>query len=184
MNRNCFVAVLGVALVGSSLMVNTAVGASSGMADQAAAAIKDAEMTVQEARSAIERGKSLVSLIPEDSPQISDVAKTLEKTMKNWKMAISALEGAKESLTKVSSAPSAEVADDFALLARVSAGVAYSEAKVVQISISYLDAIANNKAEALGLIRVAMRDALDASARIQDNYERVKGLIAEKYANE
>lgn len=182
MNRKSFVAVLAVALVGSSVMINAA--SAAGMADQAAAAVKDAELTIQDARLAIERGKSLVSLIPQDSPMFSDVAQTLEKTMKNWKMAISALEGAKESLAKVSSAPNAEVADDFALLARVNAGVAHSGAKVVQISISYLDAIANDKTEAVGLIRVAMRDALDASARIQDNYGRVKALIAEKYANE
>jgi len=182
MNRKCFVAVLAVALVGSSVMVNAAYGA--GMVEQAAAAINDAEMSIQDARSAIERGKSLVSLIPQDSPLFADVAQTLERTMKNWKMAISSLEGAKESLAKVSSAPSAEVANDYALLARVNAGVAQSGAKVVQISISYIDAIANDKTEAVGLIRVAMRDALNASERIQGNYERVKGLIAEKYANE
>lgn len=183
MNRNCFVAGLALVLVGSFALVNPAFAGES-MLKQAESAIKTAEAEVQTARSAIERGKALVALIPQDDMLFSDVARVLEETAKNWKSAVTSLEGAKESLAKGSSASKSEVAEDFALLAKVNAGVAVSGAKVVQISVAYIDSIANNKTEASKLIRVAMRDALNASARIQQNYGQIKSLIAEKYTNE
>jgi hypothetical protein len=60
--------------------------------------------------------------------------------------------------------------------------VALSGAKVVQTSLVFVEAVANNKTEALDVIRMAMQNALDAAAEVQQNYERVKGFIAEKYS--
>ena len=73
MNRNCFVAGLALVLVGSFALVNPAVAGES-VLKQAESAIKTAEAEVQAARKAIERGKALVALIPQDDILFSDVA--------------------------------------------------------------------------------------------------------------
>ncbi|NNJ70763.1 MAG: hypothetical protein HKP10_05680 [Kiritimatiellales bacterium] len=182
MKRNYLVFGLMGALVGSYLLVSPAAGQSQDLITQAAGAVSEAEMAVDTARIAIGRGKDLYLMIPEDSPMFSDVAQVLEEASRNWKVAIASLDGAKESASKVSTAASESVASDYALLAKANAGVALSGAKVVEISIAYVDAIANNKTEALGVIRIAMRDALEVTSQIQVNYERIKTLIAEKYS--
>ena len=145
-------------------------------------AIAKADAEVEKARVAIENGKLLIAEIPADSPFMPDVAQVVEAASENWKIAIDSLKGAKESISKINSATNESVANDYALLARVNAGVALSGAKVVQISLTYIDAIANNRTEALDIIRTAMQDALASSSQVQFNYERVKTLIAQKYS--
>jgi|GEM_PF-3389994 len=157
--------------------------AASSLSSESDAAIASAEMEVEAARIAIAKGKDLIALIPEDSPLMPDVAQVIQAASENWKIAVDSLKGAKESASKIGAASSESVADDYALLARVNAGVALSGAKVVQIAISYVGAIAENKTEALDIIRTAMQDALAASSQVQFNYERVKSLIAQKYSN-
>ncbi len=182
MNRSYFIWGLMVALSGTFLMANPAVGQNQEMVSQTVTALTEAENAVDAARAAINRGKELYLMIPEDSPMFTDVAQVLEEASKNWKIAIASLDGAKESASKVTTASSESIANDYALLAKVNAGVALSGAKVVEISIAYVDAIANNKTEALGVIRIAMRDALEVTSQIQANYERIKALIADKYS--
>ena len=65
----------------------------------------------------------------------------------------------------------------------VNAGVALSGAKVVQTALLFVDAAANNKTEALDIIRMAMQDSIAAAAQVQFNFDRVKTLIEEKYSN-
>jgi hypothetical protein len=182
MNRHSFIAGLMVAVLGSSVIFSNALAQEASLADEAMVAITAAEEAVEEARAAIEKGKELVVMIPEDSPLMPDVAQVLQAASENWTIAVDSLKGAKESAAKVATASNESVAKDYALLAKVNAGVALSGAKVVQIGITYIDAIANNKVEALDIIRTAMQDALAASSQVQFNYERVKTLIAEKYS--
>jgi tmRNA-binding protein len=75
------------------------------------------------------------------------------------------------------------MAEDYKLLATVNARVALSGAKVVQTGLLFVDAVANNKAEALDIIRMSMQDSLAAASQVQFNYERIKTLILEKYSN-
>lgn len=182
MNKRSYLMGLAVAVISSVGLTDSVVAQESSLAEEASAAIIAAEDAVEVARAAIERGKELIALIPEDSPLMPDVAQVLQAASENWKIAVDSLNGAKESASKISTAASESVAKDYALLAKVNAGVALSGAKVVQIGLSYIDAIANNKTEALEIIRTAMQDALAASSQVQFNYERVKTLIAEKYS--
>lgn len=152
------------------------------IADAANSALAAAEKEVEKARAAIEAGKELIAQIPEESPLMADVAEVVKAASDNWKIAVDSLKGAQESAAKVSTASSQAIANDYALLAKVNAGVALSGAKVVQIAISYIDAIAANKTESLSIIRTAMQDALASSSQVQFNYERVKTLIAQKYS--
>jgi hypothetical protein len=154
---------------------------SSSVADEAQAAIGAAEQEVEKARAAIETGKELIAQIPEDSPLMPDVAQVVQAASENWKIAVDSLKGAKDSASKIATASNESIANDYALLAKVNAGVALSGAKVVQIAISYIEAISTSKTEALDLIRTAMQDALASSSQVQFNYERVKTLIAQKY---
>ncbi|MEN8255091.1 MAG: hypothetical protein ABFR33_06435 [Verrucomicrobiota bacterium] len=155
---------------------------SAGLAAEADKAVAAAASAVEEARAAIKNGKQFVAMIPADSPLMGEVAEILKAAKENWILAVSALEGAKESASKISSASSPEIAQDYKLLATVNAGVALSGAKVVQTGILFVDAAANNKSESLDIIRTAMQDSLAAAAQVQFNYDRVKGLIAEKYS--
>lgn len=150
--------------------------------DESQTAIAAAEVEVEKARVAIESGKKLIAQIPEDSPFMPDVAQVVEAASENWKIAVDSLEGAKVSASKVATASNESIAGDYALLAKVNSGVALSGAKVVQIAIIYIEAIAENKTEALDVIRTAMQDALASSSQVQFNYERVKTLIAQKYS--
>lgn len=152
------------------------------VADQAGIAIVKAETEVEKARVAIESGKQLIAQIPDDSPLMPDVAQVVQAASENWKIAIESLQGAKDSASKINSASSESIANDYALLAKVNAGVALSGAKVVQIALTYIDAIANEKTESLDVIRTAMQDALASSSQVQFNYDRVKALIAQKYS--
>lgn len=152
------------------------------VADKANIALVTAEQEVEKARAAIEAGKELIAQIPEDSPLMPDVAQVVQAASDNWKIAVDSLKGAKESSSKIATASSEEIANDYALLAKVNAGVALSGAKVVQIAITYIDAIATDKTESLDIIRTAMQDALASSSQVQFNYERVKTLIAQKYS--
>ena len=180
MNRHSFITGLMVAVLGSGVLFGNALAQEATLADEAQVAIAAAEQAVEEARAAIDKGKELVVTIPEDSPLMPDVAQVLQAASENWTIAVDSLGGAKESAAKIGTATNESIAKDYALLAKVNAGVALSGAKVVQIGITYIDAIANNKTEAL--IRTAMQDALAASSQVQFNYERVKTLIAEKYS--
>ncbi len=182
MNKRSYFMGLAVTALSSIVFINSTVAQESTLADEAQAAILAAEEAVEIARGAIENGKELIALIPEDSPLMPDVAQVLMAASENWKIAVDSLNGAKESASKISTATSESVAKDYALLSKVNAGVALSGAKVVQIGLAYIDAIANNKTEALDIIRTAMQDALAASSQVQFNYERVKTLIAEKYS--
>lgn len=142
-----------------------------------------AEAAVEEARVVIKNGKQLIAQIPEDSEFHAEINQMIAMASENWKLAISALEGAKKSAAKIKEASNLELSNDYALLARVNAGVALSGAKVVQTALLFIDAAANGKTEALDIIRMAMQDSVAATSQVQFNYERVKTLIAEKYSN-
>ena len=185
--HNITIGLVIVALTGSVTFCSTyaqQVGteAAYDISTQAGAAIAKAEAEVEKARIAIENGKQLIAQIPTDSPFMPDVAQVVEAASENWKIAIDSLKGAKESGLKIDSATNQSIANDYALLAKVNAGVALSGAKVVQIALTYIDAIANDRTEALDIIRTAMQDALASSSQVQFNYERVKTLIAQKYS--
>jgi hypothetical protein len=182
MNKRRVIVGLVVAVLGFSCFSNSVVAQESTLVSESQAAIIAAEEAVEIARTAIENGKELIVLIPEDSPLMPDVAQVLQAASENWKIAVDSLNGAKESAAKIATASNEAIAKDYALLSKVNAGVALSGAKVVEIGLTYIDAIANNKTEALDIIRTAMQDALAASSQVQFNYERVKTLIAEKYS--
>jgi hypothetical protein len=152
------------------------------MRDEADKSIMLAEAAVEQARVAIEDGKQLVAQIPADSAVIYEVKEMLVAASENWAVAVNALKGSKESASKITSASSLEVAQDYKLLASVNSKVALSGAKVVQTGLIFVDAAASNKSEALDVIRIAMQDSLAAASQVQFNYERVKALILEKYS--
>jgi hypothetical protein len=156
--------------------------ASSTLSAKAQTAIEAAEKEVEAARAAIDKGKQLIATIPEDSPLMPDVAQVVQAASDNWKAAVESLQGAKDSAAKIEGASSDSIAADYALLARVNAGVSASGAKVVQIAITYVEAIASNKTESLDVIRTALQDAIASSSQVRFNYDRVKSLIAQKYS--
>ncbi len=182
MNRNGFVltAVAGAALFCAMPMAARADTAA--LAEEAKTYVTKAEAAVSDARAAIENGKSALVRIPEDSPLMEDVKQMLESAAENWAVAVESLKGASESAAKVGTASSEAIAKDYALLAKVNAGVAVSGSRVVQISLRYVEAVADNKTESLDIIRASMQDATAAASQVQFNYERVKTLIAEKYS--
>ncbi len=184
MNKHSLIRGLAVAVVGSGCLINSVIAQESSLVafDESKAAILAAEEAVVVARAAIESGKELIALIPEDSPLLPDVAQVLRAASENWKIAVDSLDGAKESAEKIATASNESIAQDYALLSKVNAGVALSGAKVVEIGLAYIEAIATDKTESLDIIRTAMQDALAASSQVQFNYERVKTLIAEKYS--
>jgi len=184
MNRQGCIALL--ASVGfvfcGALNVHAAAGGADQLSSEANQSIAIASQAVEEARSAIEMGKRLVAMIPADSELQGEVKEMLVAASENWTLAISALEGAKESAARIPTASSQEIAGDYKLLATVNAGVALAGAKVVQTGLLFIEAVANDKTEALGIIRMAMQDALAAASQVEFNYERVKTLVAEKYS--
>jgi len=188
MSKHCLTVGLVVAVLAGSVTVRSsfaqeAVAAPALTTDeQVQAAIETAEAQVEKARAAIESGKQLIAQIPEDSPLMPDVALVIEAASSNWKIAIDSLKGAKDSASKIVTAKNPSIANDYALLAKVNAGVASSGAEVVQIAITYVEAIQGNKTEALDMIRTSLQDALASASQVQFNYERVKKLIAEKYS--
>lgn len=184
MDRQCFVALMvaaGLAFGGFSCVAH-ADEAVDQMVDDVNKSIMVAEAAVEQARVAIEGGKQLVAQIPADSALIGEVKEMLMAASENWTVAVAALEGAKESASKIASASSAEVAKDYKLLATVNSRVALSGAKVVQTGLLFVDAVASNKSEALDIVRMAMQDSLAAASQVQFNYERIKSLILEKYS--
>lgn len=183
MSRHSCIAMMvaGIAVSGMVGQVQALEGADVMMKD-ANKAVAIAAAAVEQARVAIENGKQLVVLIPEDSEFVTEVKSALLAASENWNAALVALNGAKESASKISTATTPEIAQDYQLLATVNAGVALSGAKVVMTGLSLVDAVANNKTESLGIIRMSMRDSLAAASQVRFNYERVKKLIAGKYS--
>ncbi|MDZ8119770.1 hypothetical protein [Pontiella agarivorans] len=155
---------------------------SSALIAESAAAVNSAKAEVEKARIAIAEGKQFIAAIPEDSPLMTDVAMVLEAASENWKIAIDSMKGAQESADKIATASSDEIASDYALLAKVNAGVAHSGAKVVQIALLYIEAVSEDRAEALPVMRASLQDALASSSQVQFNYDRVKKIIARKYS--
>ncbi|VGO15499.1 hypothetical protein PDESU_04082 [Pontiella desulfatans] len=182
MNRQSFIAGLVVAVLASNVFFSVAQAQEASATSDAEIAIQAAEEAVNQARVAIEKGKELIAQIPEDSPLMEDVAEVVQAASENWAVAVDSLKGSKESAAKIANASSEEISKDFALLSKVNAGVALSGAKVVQIALSYIEAIATNKTESLDIIRPALQDAMAASSQVQFNYDRVKNLITEKYS--
>lgn len=181
MKRQGFIIGLALAVMGS-VCLGTASAQDYSLTDEANAAVSAAEQAVEQARARIETGKQVLATIPEDSPMMGDVAKVVKAASENWKIAVDSLEGAKKSASRLAGSANASVTQDFALLAKVNAGVALSGAKVVEIAITYVEAVASNKTEALDVINTALQDSLAASSQVQFNYERVKTLITEKYS--
>lgn len=183
MNRSSWIGLMVVAGLGLGCVMNVSGAPStSQLVSEASKSIKAAEVAVEEARAAIGNAKQLLATIPADSPLMGEVTDILKKTKENWTLAVSSLEGAKESASKISAATSIGVAQDYQLLAKVNAGVALSGAKVVQTSMMFIEAVANNKTEALDVIRVAVNNSLEAAEQVELNYERVKAFIADKYS--
>lgn len=181
MNRHSWLVTLLVASMISFGWVGNAAAQGSG-ADKVAMAISNAETAVAQARAAIENGREIVGQIPENSPYLMQVEQMLKAASENWKQAVSSLESAKESAEKLASASDDTRAQDLALLAKVNANAATAGANVVKIALSYVEAVANNKTESLGVIQQAMRGALASSNRLQLNYDKIKTLISEKYS--
>jgi len=121
--------------------------AQSMLADETLASVAMAESAVADAKAAIKRGKELVSLIPEDSPMLPEVAQMLKQVSMNWKLAVESIENANESAAKIASTASQELADDYALLAKVNSTVAVSGADVVEIGMAYVEAVATDNTE-------------------------------------
>lgn len=181
MNRSVYVALMVVAGLGLGVL-NVAGVESANLVADANKSIEAAGNAVEEARVAIENGKQFVAMIPEDSAVYGEVLGILKEIKGNWVLAVSALDSAKTSASKISSATSAEIANDYKLLATVNASVAMSGAKVVQTGILFMDAAAHDRSESLGIIRKAMQDSLASAEQVRFYYERVKNLIAEKYS--
>ncbi len=189
MNRHSCImlmAVSGLVFGGAMGAAHAEMGAAHAEEDKLAVkayeSIGAAETAVEEARVAIKNGKQLIAQIPEDSEFHAEINQMIATAAESWKLAIAALEGAKDSADKIKEASSIELAHDYALLATVNAGVALSGAKVVQTALLFVEATANGKTEALDIIRMAMQDSVAATSQVQFNYERVKTLIAEKYS--
>ncbi len=145
--------------------------------------IADAQAAVDQARSMIEEGKDLVTQIPEDSPYFPEAAQMLQSAFLNWESALVSLKGASESAQKITTAGSDALSQDYALLAKVNADVAVSGAMVVQIGLAYVEALASNKTEALGLIGNRMEDALEATSQVHYYYGIIMKRFSEKYSN-
>ncbi len=184
MNKSSYVALMVVAGLGfgGTLCSSYGVEGSDQLIVEANKSISTAEASIGEARSAIENAKQLLATIPSDSEMMGEVTEMLADVKDNWSLALEALNGAKESASKIPTASSSEIAGDYKLLATVNAGVALSGAEVVKTGISFIEAVAGNKVEALDIIRSAMQDSLAASSQVQFNYERVKSLITQKYS--
>lgn len=184
MNRNSYITLMMVAglALGGTLNVARAGESIDQLVSDANKSIAVSENAVEEARAAIETAKQFVAMIPSDSTLIVEVTEMLRAVSDNWTLAVDALDGAKVSASKISSASSLEIAQDYKLLATVNAGVALSGAKVVQTGVLFVDAAAHEKVESLDIIRLAMQDSLAAASQVQFNYERVKSLITEKYS--
>jgi hypothetical protein len=159
------------------VQANTDGGRSAGEA------ITAAEVAIEEARAAIDNGKSLVNQIPADSMFAGEVMDMLSAAAANWDVAVDSLDAARASASKIQAAASEDIANDYKILATVSSDVALSGANVVKASLLFVEAAANNKTESLDLIRLAVQDSLAAASQVQFNYERVKAFIAEKYSN-
>ena len=181
MNRSVFFGMMAALLVicGSTRDVF----AQSVLADEALASVATAESVVADAKVSIKKGKELVGLIPEDSPLLPEVREMLKEVSMNWKLAVESIEGANLSAEKIAATTSDELASDYALLARANSAVAVSGANVVQIGMTYVEAVANEKTESLDIIRDAMQDALASSSQVKLNCDKVKKLISEKYSN-
>jgi hypothetical protein len=182
MSRHSFIAGLIVALLGTGVATNVAKAQKINSPSEIQVAIDAAEVAVEKARDDIEKGKALLAQIPEDSPLMSDVAQVVQAAAENWKIAVDSLKGAKESAGKIESAGSQSLVGDYAVLAKVNAGVALSGAKIVGMAVAYVEAVASNKTEGLDIMRAALQDAVAASSQVQFNYDRVKKLITEKYS--
>lgn len=184
MKRSSCIALIVIAGMGLGGVANVFAAGQSidQMVAEANRSIAAAEAAVNEARVAIEQGKQVLATIPEDSPAMEEITEMLRQVKENWALALSSLEGAKSSASKIPAATSAEIAQDYKLLTTVNAGVALSGARVVETGIMFVEAVGNNKAEALNVIRMAMQDSLESAAQVQLNYERVKKFIAEKYS--
>ena len=183
MNRQkCVALMAGVVFCGVLSVRAGAVEGAGMMLDEANQSIAAASVAVEDARAAIEKGKQLITQIPADSELLPEVKEILVAAAENWKLAVAALDGAKESAARITTASTQEIAGDYKLLATVNAGVAMSGAKVVQTGLLFVEAVAHDKTESLGIIRMAMQDALAATSQVEFNYERVKTLVAEKYS--
>ncbi len=180
MNKRSFI--IGLALVGSGFLVNTVSAQYDVLTSEAQAKIEAVEKEIDVAKQFIEKGKKLIVLIPEDSPLMPEVTRVLQAASESWGIAVDSLKGSKGSASKIYGASNEAIAKDYALLSEVSAGVALSGAKVVQITLSYIEAIALNKTESLDLIKTAMQGALATSSQVQFSYERVKMLVVQKYS--
>lgn len=183
MNRHSCISLIMVAgLVFGGMGVVRAEEGTDQLLRDAKKAIAAAEVAVEQARVAIEKGKHQVVQIPSDSELSDEVNQMLVAALESWSVTISALNGAKDSAAKIGTASSEKLAQDYALLSTVNSGVALSGAKVVQTGLLFIDAAASNKTEALDVIRMAMQDSLAAASQVQFNYERVKTHIAKKYS--
>lgn len=184
MNRHSYIALMAVAGLALGGVVGTAHAAED--ADQLVSKVNKsialAEGAVESVRAKIETGKQQLASIPEGSELYSEVSQVIAAASEKWTAATVALDWAKKSAARIASAKSSDLAQDYALLARVNAGVALSGAKVLETGLLFVDAAASNKTEALGIIRKAMKDSLDAVAQVQSSCDRVMKLIAEKHS--
>jgi hypothetical protein len=144
--------------------------------------INDASSAVENARISIEEGKKLLEKIPADSDLSAEVTEVISAISKHWDVTVKALATAEKTAPRILKATKPGLAEDYKLLATISAGVALSGAQVVQTGILFVDAVANNKTEALSIIRKALADALSQSDQVDQNYDRAKKLIMQKYS--
>ncbi len=184
MNRQSCIALVAVAglVLGGVVGTAHAGGDTDRLISEVNESIALAEVAVKGVRSKIETGKKQLALIPKDSELYNEVTQVIASASEKWTAAKVALDGAKKSAARIASAKSSDLAQDFALLAMVHAEVALSGAKVLETGLLFVDAAASNKAEAIGIIRKAMKGSLDAATQVQSSCDRVMKLIAEKHS--
>ncbi len=137
-------------------------------------AISLAEDAVDAARVSIERGKGFVGQIPEDSDLMCDVKEMLVTTSEKWKLAINALEWAEISAEKMQAAPSDAMSVNYEVLAMSSSFISFSGANMVQVGLLFVEAVATDKAESVGIIGLALQDSMVAFEQLSFHYDGVK----------
>jgi len=157
-------------------------GSYSAMSDDAAQAIASAEMVVEQARRAMGEGKACLDRLAPDSERVGEIKSMIVATSKEWDEAVLALDGAKRGATRVSSAATEELANAYSVLAKANAAIARSGANVVKANMAFVEKVAAGATEnSLDIAGMSVRDALAASKRARENYERVKRILFEEY---
>lgn len=176
-DKNMFFGVMGV-LLAFSMSVN-AQGETPKLDEDILEVVVRAERSVEQARESIRlaNGQGAEISISEESPYLDVVVAAVQQGATSWKQALACMKQVEQCQEVMIN--SSEINTKMEFYVEASARAAMAHINVVKVSLLYVEALYNGKAESVDSLKESLDDVLVVSRRMQNVCREARKIVSE-----